>query len=103
MLPEPRRENVLCVLHAEAEALRAFLQRLRTQMVDIDRSGRPCKERQATVQWQQPLRAACEPLQGWGVVECGQGEAALRDALGAIGITDEEQLGSVIAATRTRR
>ena len=62
----PRRENVLCVLHAEAEALRAFLQRLRTQMVDIDRSGRPCKERQATVQWQQPLRAACEPLQRRG-------------------------------------
>ena len=91
----PRRENVLCCLHAEGDALKAFLQRLRTQTVDVDRAGRPCKERQATVQWQRPLPAACAPLCGWGVVECGDGAAALRDALLAIGITEEDRLESL--------
>ena len=37
---------------------RTLLQRLRTQIVDVDKSNRPCKERQATVICQRLLITA---------------------------------------------
>ena len=108
---------MLLVIHGEPSECRAFLQRLRTQKVDVDRAGRPCKERQAAVRWQAPLVApkaaatlrshrteldggmpdnAREALAGWGVVECGGGVSALRSALEACGIRDNAQLAEVM-------
>ena len=89
-----RREHIICVLHGNPDATKAFLQRLRTQMVDVDRSGRPCKERQATVRWQKPLLRA--PIEGWAVVECGAGDESVRAALANCGITEASQLGEIL-------
>ena len=42
-----RVSGVMLVMQGEAGALTAFLQRLRSEMVDVDAKGRRCKERSA--------------------------------------------------------
>lgn len=90
-----RVSNILCVLRGEPEATRAFLQRLRTQPVDVDRSGRPCKERQSTVRWQGPYEPSSATLAdtelaigGWDVVDDVANQVdALRVAIATCGVS----------------
>ena len=91
--PASRVTNVFCVLRGPMTSVKAFLQRLRTQMVDVDKSGRPCKERQATVHWQEraapwSAEARLPPAGDMQVVECApcSDSAQLRVALAACGI-----------------
>ena len=87
----PRRpRRVLCVLCGPHESVREFLQRLRTHTVDVDRGGRPCRERQATVEWQRPVAAgARERLSGWASEDVDD-ERALRAALATLGLRDSD-------------
>ena len=41
--------QVVLVLHGLKDGLKAFVQRLRTENVDVNRAGKACKERQSTV------------------------------------------------------
>jgi len=83
--------SIVVVLQGSPEATREFLQRLRTQSVDVDRSGRPCKERQATVLRQEPMqrnrpRLGSSTDDRWQCVEY-TGRAELDAALTALGVT----------------
>ena len=98
------------LLAISAPSSAQWLQRLRTQLVDVDKSGRPCKERQASVRWQGPLAtannaprtpadaaaAAATAASRWEVVECGGDEAELRAALALRGLSDPAVLREVL-------
>lgn len=98
------------LLAMSAPSSAQWLQRLRTQLVDVDKSGRPCKERQASVRWQGPLAtannaprtpadaaaAAATAASRWEVVECGGDEAELRAALALRGLSDPAVLREVL-------
>ena len=95
--PPHRWVYILVVLRGPRSSIGTFLQRLRSQAVDVDRTGRPCKERQATVRWRKPLPAmqsdghdGPEPSQSasWTLSECGD-DTARTAALHAFGIRRE--------------
>lgn len=87
-----RHADVLVVLQGEAEPpLRAFLQRLRTQHVDTDRGGRPCKERQASVLHQCALQNGRVRLAGWSTAEYSDSEE-LHAALRSLGLSETSDL-----------
>ena len=91
-----RKSNVYLLLHGPTAELKSFLQRLRTQNVDVDRSGRPCKERQATVRWKAPLPAAREAARGWNVLLCGEEAVALESAFADCGLTDPVEVSEIL-------
>ena len=83
--------EVWVVLHGAAASAREFVQRLRTQNVDVDRSGRPCKERQATVlQPATPLTTGQRVLEGWHVEECAT-DAQISAGMAELGIRIRER------------
>ena len=85
--------RVVLVLHGARSGCREFVQRLRTQMVDVDRGGRACRERQATVCWQRP-RVGVDlgmpaSLVGFSAIEC-EDEAGVRAALLEVGMSGDD-------------
>jgi hypothetical protein len=94
-----RSRGALLVLHGVQRGTRAFLQRLRTQTVDVDRSGRPCRERQATVLWQRPLADGRAPFEGWGAFDCADMEElrqCLEDAGGFVGTAVDDVIKQTV-------
>ena len=80
-----RVHGVFVVLHGAPSSVGGFLQRLRTENVDVDRSGRPCKERQSTVLARRPL-ADRPPLEGFEEEEYEDTDGALDAALERLGV-----------------
>jgi len=81
--------DIVLVLHGTAEASKLFLQRLRAEHVDVNRAGKPCKERQATVlQPGEPLDGNRSALHGWAVAEYSQ-ESDLHAQLLAEGLPEK--------------
>jgi len=80
-----RVHGVFVVLHGAPSSVSTFLQRLRTENVDVDRSGRPCKERQSTVLARRPL-ADRPPLEGYEEEEYEDTDGALDAALERLGV-----------------
>ena len=80
-----RVHGVFVVLHGAPSSIGGFLQRLRTETVDVDRSGRPCKERQSTVLARRPL-ADRPPLEGYEEEEYDDSDDALDAALERLGV-----------------
>ena len=80
-----RVHGVFVVLHGAPSSVGGFLQRLRTETVDVDRSGRPCKERQSTVLARRPL-ADRPPLEGYEEEEYEDTDGALDAALERLGV-----------------
>jgi hypothetical protein len=91
---------VYVYLSGDDSAIGTFLHRLRTENVDVDRAGRPCRERMATVLCRRrrpdraPVAASTEggrhgatapPAAGWEVEEYA-GEHGLERALDALGV-----------------
>jgi len=80
-----RVSGVMLVMQGEAGALTAFLQRLRSEMVDVDAKGRRCKERCSTVLCRRPagtFKPGYRPaaaLTGWRAARYASAEE--RDAL----------------------
>ncbi len=80
-----RVHGVTVVLQGGAAGVGGFLQRLRTELVDVDAKGRRCRERQSTVLCRRPHGAHAEGyppavrLEGWAVRQYVQPEE--RDAL----------------------
>ena len=81
-----RAIGIFVVLHGAPSDVGGFLQRLRTETVDVDRSGRPCKERQSTVLCRRPLPANRQPLDGFEEAEYAEGDGpdAALEALGIL-------------------
>ena len=52
--------EITAVLFGERRVMGEFLKRWKTQNVDIDSHGRPCKEKMLTVLCQQPANAGIE-------------------------------------------
>ncbi len=78
-----RRVHV--VIHGSAAGVSSFLQRLRTENVDVDRQGRPCRERRSTVLCRRSLGSDRARLDGWGVSEYAT-EAEMEGLLDALGV-----------------
>ena len=79
--------QVVLVLHGLKDGLKAFVQRLRTENVDVNRAGKACKERQSTVV--QQGAALTEPrsvLLGWETCEYSD-DNALRRELNTLGLS----------------
>ena len=79
--------RVVLVLHGLKDGLRAFVLRLRTENVDVNRAGKACKERQSTVV--QQGAALTEPwsvLVGWESREYSDDDA-LRRELSTLGLS----------------
>ena len=82
-------EDVLLCLWGDAECLRSFTTRLRTEYVDVDRRGKKCKERKSKVLLE-PTPAAMPPLASPPFEEREYGTSAERLAMlqRALGSTD---------------
>ena len=89
---QSRARDVIVVLQGECGELSSFLQRLRTELVDVDGKGRRCKERCSTVLCRRPAgtfkegyRTAAE-LRGWRVARYASAEERdeLLDELGVL-------------------
>ena len=78
-----RRVHV--VIHGSAAGVSSFLQRLRTENVDVDRQGKPCRERRSTVLCRRSLGSDRARLDGWGVSEYAT-EAEMEGLLDALGV-----------------
>jgi hypothetical protein len=79
--------KVVLVLHGLKDGLKAFVQRLRTENVDVNRAGKACKERLSTVV--QQGAALTEPrsvLLGWETCEYSD-DNALRRELNTLGLS----------------
>mmetsp|Transcript_25718 Transcript_25718/g.58496 ORF Transcript_25718/g.58496 Transcript_25718/m.58496 type:complete len:268 (-) Transcript_25718:229-1032(-) len=80
-----RVHDVVLVLQGESRAMGAFLQQLRTELVDVDSKGRKCRERQSTVLCRRPAGTykesytPAERLRGWSCARYSS--AAERDSL----------------------
>ena len=73
------------VMHGHPTDLSEFLHRLRTEYVDVDRSGRRCRERQSTVLCRRTLPESSPLLQGWRVNQC-EDARQLEQALSTLGV-----------------
>lgn len=96
--------GIVLVLHGTDVAARAFVQRLRTENVDVNRGGKPCRERQATVLQQGAhIGGGRCALCGWATSEYPD-SAALQAELVAVGISEDlvEDLARS-EGSRTRR
>ena len=99
---------MLCVLLGSRGATRDFVQRLRTQYVDVDRAGRACRERQATVELQRGVGAAGAAvdaqrvLTGWAACDC-EDEARLRATLVELGLSEEDVAQLVGSSTGKKK
>ena len=82
-----RLSNVMVATRAEESAIAELLHRLRTELVDVNRSGAKCRERQATVLCRRPMPSGSRSssLVGWRVVECAE-EAELEAELECLGL-----------------
>lgn len=96
--------DVVLVLQGRARGVGALLQRLRTELVDVDARGRPCRERQSTVLCRRPAGTYKEGyrpaawLSGWRAACCATPEArdALLDEIGMLHVgSGAERFGAV--------
>ncbi len=80
--------NLVLVLHGTRDGIKAFVQQLRTEKVDVNRAGRPCKERQATVVQQgMALAQGRSVLSGWSICQYAEASALQRE-LFTLGVAD---------------